>query len=126
MLEALARGRFGTGGLEVEGDEVTLAEFADILRCARPDFEPSLGQLLGPSAAQSLVGLLELGFESAVRFAREIGAESRRLARSGAAQRFLCRAELEDLAARRQAAALAIDRIAARIDVLEQAARESP
>lgn len=120
MLEALVRSDFGGGALDIEGDESTLTELADVLRTLRPDIEPPLARLIGAPAAQNFVGLVELGLEAVGALVREAGAEGSRLVRAGATRRFLGREEFERLVARRHTAALAIDRIRARLELLER------
>jgi ubiquinone biosynthesis protein UbiJ len=124
LLEALARGRFGAE-VTIEGDELTLAEFAESVRGLRPDFATPLARLVGRDSAEGLVGLLELGLQTADRVLRDLAAEGERLARSGAGRQFLTRAELDDFLARRHTAALHLDRLAARIERLERRASDA-
>lgn len=125
MLAALARGRFD-GGLAIEGDEDTIAEFAGALREVSPDLVAPLERLVGRDAASQLAGFLELGFETARRVLTDLGAEASKVARQGAAQQFLTRAELDEISSRRHRAALALDRIAARLDHLDRGRPEAP
>lgn len=125
MLAAFARGRFD-GTLAIEGDEDTIAEFADTLRELSPDFAAPLGRLVGSSAASQIAGFVELGFETARRVLTDLGAQASKVARDGAAQQFLTRAELDAMSSRRHAAALALDRIAARLNALERSGSETP
>jgi len=119
LLDAFVRGRFGAD-LVIEGDELTLSEFAESVRSLRPDIAAPLTRLVGQDSAQGLVGLLELGLQTAGRVLRDLGAEGERLARRGAAHQFLSRAEFDDFLSRRHAAALQLDRLAARLERLER------
>ena len=125
LLEALARGRFGDE-VTIDGDEVTLSEFADVIRALRPDVAAPLERLVGRQAAQGFLGLVELGLQTAERVLRDLGAEGERLARTGAARQYLSRTEFEDFLARRHALTLHIDRIGARVERLELDFPERP
>jgi ubiquinone biosynthesis protein UbiJ len=119
LLETFARGELGSS-LVVEGDDVTLVEFTDVLRSLRPDVEAPLARLIGAAPAQNLVGFVEIGLATLSRAVRDLGAEGERRLRTGAAGRYLVASELDAFTARRRAAALHLDRLGARLARLEE------
>jgi ubiquinone biosynthesis protein UbiJ len=124
MLDAFLRGDFG-GALVIDGDEVTLAEFADILRTSRPDLEAPLARVLGTDAARGLVGFVELGLETFRRVLRDAAVEGGELVKHGAEQRYLGRAEFDEFARRRHTASLRLDRLSVRVDRIDPARSQS-
>jgi ubiquinone biosynthesis protein UbiJ len=119
LLEALVRGNLGAGQLKITGDEVLLQEFVAILRDTRPDLEAPLARLVGERSAQNLVGFMEYGINTLGRIVGDIGREGDRFARAQARRRFVDRGDLDHLFERQHAAQLRIDRIAARLDRLD-------
>lgn len=120
LLESFLRGDLGNGELEISGDEVLLQEFVAVLRSVRPDVEGPLARLIGERGAQNLVGLMEYGFETVSRIARDLGTEGGRIARREARRRYVDTKDLDHLAERQQAAAMRLDRLAARMTHLER------
>ncbi len=120
LLEAFLRGDLGTGSLEISGDELLLSEFVEIARNLRPDIEGPLARIVGERSAQNLVGFMEYGFETLGRIARDLGAEGSRLAKREARRRYVDRTDLDHLHERRHAVALRMDRVAARLDLLDK------
>jgi ubiquinone biosynthesis protein UbiJ len=119
LIESFLRSDLVNGQLEISGDGVLLQEFVNVLRSIRPDVEGPLSRLIGEQSAQNLVGLMEYGFETVSRIARDFGAEGDRLARREARRRYVDATDLDHLAERQQAAALRLDRLEARLNHLE-------
>lgn len=120
FIESFLRGDLGKGELEISGDEVLLQEFVGVLRSVRPDVEGPLARLIGERSAQNLVGLMEYGFETVSRIARDLGAEGNRVARREARRRYVDAKDLDHLTERQQAAAMRADRLEARLTLLER------
>jgi ubiquinone biosynthesis protein UbiJ len=123
---ALTAAFFGSAvprGMSIEGDELILTELRSIARNFHPEAVPPLDDIVGPQAAETITSLLELGFAAASALVRNVGEEGGRLIRAGARQRYLGADDFETLLSSIQALRLRVDRLNARTDIVERAAR---
>lgn len=108
--------------VEVNGDETLLLELLSVLSDFRPDLAPVLAKLLGHDRAQSLSAILELGAGSAIQFARSQLQEVQRASRHSINRNFTGRTDMDTLQNQLDQLRLQIDRVAARLEQLEQSA----
>jgi ubiquinone biosynthesis protein UbiJ len=105
----------------VDGDEVVLEQIRMIAREYRPDVFPPLDALVGPEAAQAFAGFVEFGVSALGSLARGMRDEGARLAREGAKQAYLTRAEFDTFIASISDLRIRLDRLRVRADVVESA-----
>lgn len=120
---ALAAAFFGTGGrtgVTIDGDEVVLGQFRNIVRDYRPDVFAPLENLVGKQAAQAITGVFELGFAALSAIGRTLGEEGSRLARDGVRQKYLTAPELASFVDAVQALRNRVDRLNVRVDIVER------
>lgn len=110
--------------VEVNGDETLLLELLSVLSDFRPDLAPVLATLLGRDRAQTLSAFLELGADSAIQFARSQFQEVERASRHSMNRNFTGRADMGNLQNQLDQLRLQIDRVAARLERLEQSATD--
>jgi ubiquinone biosynthesis protein UbiJ len=116
-------GSGGRGGLSIDGDEVVLTQFRSIVRDFRPDVLSPLENLVGRDAAQSIANVFEVGFSTLAALGRSLGDEGGRLAKEGARQRYLTTGDFDTFIASMQALGVRVDRLAARVEIIEQTSR---
>ena len=120
---ALAAAFWGTGGrtgITIDGDEVVLGQFRNIVRDYRPDVFAPLENLVGKQAAQAIAGVFELGFAALSAIGRSLGEEGSRLARDGVRQKYLTAPELTSFVDSIQALRNRVDRLNVRADIAER------
>ena len=108
------------GGLSIDGDEVVLSQFRSIVRDFRPDVLSPLENLVGREAAQSIANVFEVGLSALAAIGRSLGDEGTRLAKEGARQRYLTVGEFDEFIASMQDLRVRVDRLAARIEIVER------
>jgi ubiquinone biosynthesis protein UbiJ len=113
-------GAGGRSGVTIEGDEVVLGQFRDIVRDYRPDVSAPLENLVGSQAAQAIAGVFELGFAALSALGRSLGEEGNRLARHGVRQKYLTAPELASFVDSIQALRNRVDRLTVRADIAER------
>ncbi len=113
-------GSGGRGGLSIDGDEVVLSQFRSIVRDYRPDLLSPLENLVGKDAAQSIANVFEVGLSTLAAIGRSLGDEGARLAKEGARQRYLTASEFDAFIASMQTLRVRVDRLAARIEIVER------
>ncbi|MEM8766522.1 MAG: hypothetical protein AAGE43_03700 [Pseudomonadota bacterium] len=102
-------------GLRIDGDEATLAAIADLLRNLEPDLSRPLGNVLGESFANDLIGAAEAGIAFLKSAAESVAGE----VQAQAEQAYVAETEFAGLMERRDALRLRLDRLAARTGLLE-------
>jgi ubiquinone biosynthesis protein UbiJ len=120
---ALAAAFWGTGdrtGITIDGDEVVLGQFRNIVRDYRPDVFAPLENLVGKQAAQAIAGVFELGFAALSAMGRSLGEEGNRLARDGVRQKYLTAPEYASFVDSIQALRNRVDRLRVRTDIVER------
>jgi len=120
---ALAAAFWGTGGrtgITIDGDEVVLGQFRNIVRDYRPDVFAPLENLVGKQAARAIAGVFELGFAALSAIGRSLGEEGSRLARDGVRQKYLTAPELASFVDSIQALRNRVDRLNVRADIAER------
>jgi ubiquinone biosynthesis protein UbiJ len=113
-------GSGGRGGLSIDGDEVVLSQFRSIVRDYRPDVLSPLENLVGKDAAQSIANVFEVGLSTLAAIGRSLGDEGTRLAKEGARQRYLTASEFDAFIASIQTLRVRVDRLTARIEIVER------
>ena len=113
-------GSGGRGGLSIDGDEVLLSQFRSIVRDFRPDVLSPLENLVGKETAQSIANVFEVGLSALAAIGRSLGDEGTRLAKEGARQRYLTASEFDEFIASMQDLRVRVDRLAARIEIVER------
>jgi ubiquinone biosynthesis protein UbiJ len=119
-LAAAFLGAGGRTGVTIDGDEVVLGQFRDIVRDYRPDVFAPLESLVGKQAAQAITGVFELGFAALSAIGRSLGEEGGRLARDGVRQKYLTAPELASFVDSIQALRNRVDRLSVRTDIVER------
>jgi ubiquinone biosynthesis protein UbiJ len=119
-LAAAFLGAGGRTGVGIDGDEVVLGQFRNIVRDYRPDVFAPLENLVGKQAAQAITGVFELGFAALSALGRSLGEEGGRLARDGVRQKYLTAPELASFVDSMQALRNRVDRLNVRTDIAER------
>jgi len=101
--------------VRIEGDEVVLADFGAVLSHFEPDLAGPMTDVIGPQLADNLIGLAEAGIAVLKSAAESIG----QTAREGARANYLADAEFSTMLDRLDSVRLRIDRLSARVGLLE-------
>ena len=110
-----------SGGISIEGDETVLAQFRGIVRDFRPDLLSPLQGLVGTPAAETITSLFEFGVSALSAVGRALGDEGSRLARRGASQKYLTKADFDAFIDTMRALRVRIDRLEVRTNIVERA-----
>jgi ubiquinone biosynthesis protein UbiJ len=109
----------GRPDVTVEGDETLLDELRAIVRNLSPDFSRPLAPLIGEEGAAALTGFVSAGAKMLRSFAAAIDSESTRWIRSGLHSRVATSPDLDRFADKVTRLRLAVDRLDARVRLLE-------
>jgi len=110
---------FGTPDVMVEGDEALLAELRGVLRDLQPDLTRPLTPLLGAEPAAALSGFVSAGTKLARSLFAALDNEGTRWVRDTAHRRFAASDDVQRFVERVGALRLAVDRLDARVRMLE-------
>jgi ubiquinone biosynthesis protein UbiJ len=116
-IAALLRNPDHAEGVVIDGDEQVLAAFAAVLTRFHPDLAGPIGNVIGPEAADGLIGLAEAG----IAFMKSAADTLEHMARDGAGSAFVAETDFDRLLDRMEGLTLRIDRLNARLALLENA-----
>jgi ubiquinone biosynthesis protein UbiJ len=120
LLAWFAGGTPASGNLSFEGDEILLAQLSQVFENYEPDLTEPLRRVLGEEAARNLVGAAEAAFAALRSTFQAFG----HAAEDASHEYYLDNARLENTVAEAEKLQLRIDRLAARLAVLESAAAD--
>ena len=115
-IAALLRNPDHADGVVIDGDEQVLAGFAAVLTHFHPDLAGPVGNVIGPEAADGLIGLAEAG----IAFMKSAADTLEHMARDGARSGFVAETDFDRLLDSMEGLTLRIDRLNARLALLEK------